>query len=193
MRQKSDTTRIREYVTAQKFYFLAEQCLSLVRKSLGPLLRERGITHSQHLVLLVLRYSEAAEESVKPTDLSFLLGLERHTLTSLVDSLERKKLVKRAPSTGDRRVIHLKLTPAGRRLAAEIQPLSMDRIATFPSCTEQELSMVFTFLERLREILATSSGEDPLQFRSAFQRLLVEGEDILSRTYDEEENGDRGE
>ncbi len=48
------------------------------------------------------------------------LGLERSTLSGLVDRATRRGLVERLPSATDRRAVEIALTPAGHELAAAL-------------------------------------------------------------------------
>ncbi len=52
--------------------------------------------------------------------LATLLGLDKSSVTGLVDRAERRGLVTRAPSTTDRRAVLVNLTDEGRSLVAEV-------------------------------------------------------------------------
>jgi MarR family transcriptional regulator, organic hydroperoxide resistance regulator len=58
------------------------------------------------------------------TELAALLGCDNSNVTGLIDRLEARGLVARQPSSQDRRVKHVVLTPAGRamrgRMLAEV-------------------------------------------------------------------------
>jgi DNA-binding MarR family transcriptional regulator len=56
--------------------------------------------------------------------LATLLGCDNSNVTGLVDRLQARGLVARQPSEHDRRVKHILLTPAGRRLRAQL----LDRV-----------------------------------------------------------------
>ena len=53
------------------------------------------------------------------TDLAGLSGRANHSVTTLVDALERKKLVTRSKAKVDRRQVMVSLTPAGADLLAK--------------------------------------------------------------------------
>lgn len=55
--------------------------------------------------------------------ISAALGIDRATVVSLLDELERRGLVRRTPNSRDRRAHALHATPAGQRLAAEAHKL----------------------------------------------------------------------
>jgi len=80
-------------------------------------------------------------------DLARLLGLDKSSITGLVDRAERRGLVVRVPSTTDRRAVLVSLTDDGRSLASAVS-------ARFEAD-------VLTMLDRL-----------PPRDREAFSRLV---------------------
>jgi MarR family transcriptional regulator, organic hydroperoxide resistance regulator len=97
--------------------------------------------------------------------LATLLACDSSNVTGIIDRLEARGLVARRPSPDDRRVKHVVLTPAGRRLRARL----LDRVGR-PS----------EGLERL-------SAEEQRQLRDLLRRMLADhtapesGESGLSR------------
>jgi DNA-binding MarR family transcriptional regulator len=88
----------------------------LVHGTLERLAAERDLSMIQMRLLGVLR-------DRKPTmnELGRLLGLDKSSITGLVDRAERRGLVQRVPSTVDRRVIQVSLTGKGRSLASRVE------------------------------------------------------------------------
>ena len=74
-----------------------------------------GVTGPQRLVLRLL----AAQPHVSPSDLARFLYFHKSTVTVILRSLERAKLVRRKPNATDRRAVVLELTPAGKRIAQQ--------------------------------------------------------------------------
>ncbi len=76
---------------------------------------ERGLSIIQTRLLGVLR-------DRRPTmnELAKLLGLDKSSVTGLVDRAERRGLVARIPSTTDRRAVLVSLTTDGRSLASRV-------------------------------------------------------------------------
>ncbi|MFF0265143.1 MarR family winged helix-turn-helix transcriptional regulator [Kribbella sp. NPDC004536] len=87
--------------------------------------RPLGLTPQQAHLLCVLI---AGPQGM--TDLSGILSIERSSLTSMVDRLERRSLVARIPSPGDRRACRIELTPDGLTLAHQAHDAVVDRINT---------------------------------------------------------------
>ena len=66
------------------------------------------LTPTQAQMLCLLR-----AEPRGMAELCRVLGVERSSLTGLVDRAERSRLVERRPDPGDRRAVRVALTPAG--------------------------------------------------------------------------------
>jgi DNA-binding MarR family transcriptional regulator len=76
---------------------------------------EHGISVIQTRLLGVLR-----DRTPTMNELATLLGLDKSSATGLVDRAERRGLVKRVPSSADRRVVLVELADAGRALVDEV-------------------------------------------------------------------------
>ena len=88
--------------------------VAVAARSLAGL--DADVTLAQFRTLIVL----AARGPQRVVDVSAELGVNPSTGTRMCDRLVRKGLIRRARTTGDRRVIRLTLTPAGRDLVAEV-------------------------------------------------------------------------
>ena len=74
--------------------------------------RPLGLTPQQaHLICVLL------DGPLGMTELSRIMSIERSSLTSMVDRLERRSLVARSADPSDRRACHIALTDDGRTLA----------------------------------------------------------------------------
>src|SRR3954471_14441319 len=74
--------------------------------------RPLGLTPQQaHLICVLLG------GPLGMTELSRIMSIERSSLTSMVDRLERRSLVARPAAPSDRRACHIALTDEGRTLA----------------------------------------------------------------------------
>ena len=78
-----------------------------------------NITPVQYSALLAINLNP----SIDQTALANTIAYDRATIGSVVEKLERKKLIKRAAGVRDRRAKHLIITPNGRRLLREIGPV----------------------------------------------------------------------
>lgn len=172
------------YTEGQKFVFLQEQCLNLTKKALDPIIRKFGLNHSQYLILMILNYADMTGRQVISTELSYLLGREKHTITPLVESLVKTGYIQRGQEPGDRRVIVLTLTDDGKALIRKVQPLTYSIIGDIPLGTPEEKEAFLRMLELFRQNFARKSGLDPYLYSDAYNRLLVEGEAKLLENAD---------
>jgi DNA-binding MarR family transcriptional regulator len=85
--------------------------------------RPLGLTPQQAHLLCVL-----LSGPLGMTELSRILSIERSSLTSMVDRLERRDLVARIPSPSDRRAFQIQLTGPGLDLANDAHNAFTDRI-----------------------------------------------------------------
>ncbi len=65
----------------------------------------------------------AEQPGIDQASLAATISFDRATIGGVVDRLEQKQLVQRAVGEDDRRVRHLRLTPAGKRLLAACRPV----------------------------------------------------------------------
>jgi DNA-binding MarR family transcriptional regulator len=85
--------------------------------------RPLGLTPQQAHLLCVLLGGPLGM-----TELSRILSIERSSLTSMVDRLERRDLVARVADPADRRACHITLTDAGLDLANDAHKAFTTRI-----------------------------------------------------------------
>ena len=112
-----------------------------VTAALSRVAAEHDVSLTQFRVLAILR-----DRRLRMTALADYLGLERSTLSGLVDRGQVRGLVIRVPREGDRRSFDVLLTPAGLALAergqAEVRealtPLT-DRLSVRDAATLQTL------------------------------------------------------
>jgi len=86
-----------------------------IHEILERLAGEHDISIVQARLLGVLRDREPTMN-----ELAQLLGLEKSSVTGLIDRAERRGLVERIPSSIDGRAVLVRLTDAGRSLVSEV-------------------------------------------------------------------------
>ncbi|MEU5263465.1 MarR family transcriptional regulator [Amycolatopsis sp. NPDC021455] len=122
--------------------------------------REYGLTVQQGQLLCVLM-----GRPYGMGDLGATLGLEKSSLTGLVDRAVRRGLVRREPDPDDRRAVQVVLTGEGRDLAEDFYAATcrrVDELAASLSCQERD---------RLAALLGTivRENEAPTVFLDALQ------------------------
>lgn len=138
-----------------------EAAMNLVRtadlliKRIGDLVQPFDLTPSSGLVLGMLADSE---ERLPPNQIAERLIISRASVTSLIDSLERRGYVRRLPHATDRRMLLIELTEAGRRVAQEFRRLvHRHQKAWLAALTEKEQDQLISALHRLQAALTDST------------------------------------
>jgi len=86
-----------------------------IQERLGELAAEHGLSMTQLRLLGILRDREPAM-----LDLARHLGLEKSSVSGLIDRAQGRGLVERTTAAHDGRAVHVRLTGAGRRLAEQL-------------------------------------------------------------------------
>jgi MarR family transcriptional regulator, lower aerobic nicotinate degradation pathway regulator len=86
-----------------------------VQAALAEHAAARDLSMIQARLLGVLRDREPTMQ-----ELARLLGLDKSSVTGLVDRAEKRGLVRRTPSPDDRRAVHVRLSASGRRLVTDV-------------------------------------------------------------------------
>lgn len=125
-------------VSALNAYINLVRAAEAVMKRAHAYVSSQGFGPSEFGVLEVLRYCGTLSQGELAKKLLKTCG----TVTSNVDALEEKGLVRRERSPGDRRVIHVSLTRQGSALIERLFPLHARAVATqflVLSRTEREI------------------------------------------------------
>jgi DNA-binding MarR family transcriptional regulator len=132
-----------------------ETYLNLVRtadaltRELELMLQPHGLTPTQYNVLRILR--GAGEEGATCSGISERLLAFDPDVTRLLDRLEKVKLVRRARSETDRRVVMTTITPAGLEVLARLdEPLKQLFRQQFKRVGRERLSHLIDDLEEIR-------------------------------------------
>jgi MarR family 2-MHQ and catechol resistance regulon transcriptional repressor len=76
--------------------------------------------------------------SLSPTELAKYMFRTNHSITSMVDTLEKQELVRREPNPLDRRSIKITLTPQGWDLMERMLPATYDISKRALECLDDE-------------------------------------------------------
>jgi DNA-binding MarR family transcriptional regulator len=135
-----------------------ETAMNLVRtadllvKRIADLVQPFDLTPSSGLVLGVLADSGVP---LPPNQIAERLIISRASVTSLLDSLEKRGYVRRLPHATDRRMLLIELTDAGRRIAHEFRLLvHRHQKGWLAALTEQEQDQLINALHRLQAALS---------------------------------------
>lgn len=104
------------------------------------------ITPGQFGVLIMIKENEGLSQS----DLGSAVGIDRSTMVAVIDRLESRGLVIRAPSPNDRRSYALKLSEDGERLMDELIPRVKEHDQSMvKGLSKQEQAQLIDFLRRI--------------------------------------------
>ncbi|NNM69778.1 MAG: MarR family transcriptional regulator [Gallionella sp.] len=124
------------------------------RTELDRRLRPLGFSHSRWLLLWHLSRNDGCTHR----ELAELIGIEAATLVRLVDHLEREGLLRRCGSETDRRVKHLHLSDAGKKVVEDIRGYAADlRKEVLSGLSQPEIKTALEALENIRGKLETLS------------------------------------
>jgi DNA-binding MarR family transcriptional regulator len=96
--------------------YLLSRARTKLAKSLDVALVERGITHAQGSIMLML----ATGRCETAADLARELYIDSASMTRTIDRLEKRGLLFRVRRDDDRRVVSLRLTGPGEELARQL-------------------------------------------------------------------------
>lgn len=100
-------------------------------------------------------------ENAEPARLASALCQPRQTMTFILDQLEQRKLARRATHPRDRRRRLVRMTPAGRALAARIYNDLVDfEASALASFTPSEAAVLRSHLGRYADALARYNAQD---------------------------------
>jgi DNA-binding MarR family transcriptional regulator len=117
----------------------------LVQGALGQIATEHGLSVIQLRLLGVLR-----DRTPGMRELARHLGLDKSSMTGLVDRAERRDLVRRTPAPHDGRAVQVSLTPQGRELTRVCTAAVDDRIHALTAClTDPQRSQLSRLISTL--------------------------------------------
>lgn len=124
-----DTTLIHTYI---------ERLANLLRNEARNAGAEYGL---QPVQLEALNYLNLCNRySNTPLGVTEYLGLTKGTVSQSIKILENKGLVEKRSDKNDKRIVHLKVTPAGRRLLKRLHPSKILSRACDDSSNQQTLA-----------------------------------------------------
>jgi DNA-binding MarR family transcriptional regulator len=104
-------TNLEAESTVLKLWRQVYQTYTLLKKTEDQIFEEYGLTTEQYGVLVAIDYFDGP---VKVTDIARWLERSTNSISMIVDRMVKAGLVRRARSTGDRRVVHVVNTSKGK-------------------------------------------------------------------------------
>jgi DNA-binding MarR family transcriptional regulator len=128
--------------------------VGITARSLAALDADVTLPQFRALVVLAMRGPQ------RPADISTELNVAPSTGTRMCERLVRKGLVRRARTPSDRRVVRLRLTPAGESLVGEVISRRRDQLAAIVEATAEHWQPAVT---AALHAFARAAGEVPEQ------------------------------
>lgn len=132
-----------------------EAVLSIVRTAnllsakAAQLFRGFDLTEAQFNVLFALKFSG---DDITQAELGKRLVVTRASITSVLDKLEGKGLVRRIDVPGNRRIHHVGLTDAGAELVGQVEPLYREEVhAALKDLADSDCNNMIQLLESTRK------------------------------------------
>ncbi|MBX3250939.1 MAG: MarR family transcriptional regulator [Myxococcales bacterium] len=111
------------------------------------------LTGPQLVCLRAIARSEVTD-GITPTALAKSVSLSQATVTGILDRLEQRGLLRRERSSADKRVVHLRVTPAGAALVGEApSPLSERFRRQLASLPASEQAVIDRVLRKVVEMM----------------------------------------
>ena len=140
--------------------YLMRKVMSSIRTQADAQLASHDLTYAQWLPLFKLSLRDTCTVASLARDLE----TDPASMTRSLDRMEAKGLVLRERSTVDRRVVQLKLTPEGQRIAALVPPVLADVLnGHLSDFNHDEWQLLLSMLRRMLangEALRQQSGAD---------------------------------
>ena len=134
-----------QYRVEDSVGYLLGRARTKLAKSLDVTLAERGITHAQGSILLMLstgKYETAA-------DLARELYIDSASMTRMIDRLEKRGFLFRVRREDDRRVVSLRLTNEGQELARQLPKVYVNTLNhNFSGFSAEEMDMLRGLLRK---------------------------------------------
>jgi DNA-binding MarR family transcriptional regulator len=154
----SDTTSAAPFYSADKLYqahqlrpensvgYLLRKVMSSIRTQADAQLSAHELTYAQWLPLFKLSLNTQTTVAGLARDLE----TDGAAMTRSLDRMEAKGLVVRERSTVDRRVVHVKLTPEGQRIASLVPPVLADVLnGHLSDFSHDEWQLLLSMLRRM--------------------------------------------
>ena len=120
------------------------------------LVKRVGLTGPQ----LVILQEIASCMEMTPGEIARAVSLSQSTVTGILDRLEKRQLISRRRSDGDKRRIMVRITDSGNRILEEAPPLMQETfVERFSSLQEWEQSMILSALQRLVSMMDAKAIE----------------------------------
>lgn len=151
---------ILEHEAILSIYYTA----SRLKKQADEFFHKYGLTDVQFNVLMLLAYQSGPAGGLTQAQIGDMMLVNRADITSLIDRMEKARLVVRAEVAGDRRSNLVRLTTGGRKVFLKVEPLYVQKVKQAMSdAGHSEQKKLIKTLEKVRERLSRAHQKNRLQ------------------------------
>lgn len=124
---------------------------AVIKKQADVFFRGFGLTDVQFNVMMLLHHQCGPRGGLSQALLSEMMLVNRANITSLINRIEKARLVVRTSTSGNRRCKIVKLTDSGRRLFTKVKPLYAQRMQEITGILkESEQKKLIAVLGKIR-------------------------------------------
>lgn len=164
---------------AERLSFLVQKISARIAMVGNRHFREHELNHFSARILVLLRENE----ELRTGELVDLMVLPQSTISSQLQALHRKKLIRRRRSRQDNRSVIVTLTPAGLELAHDCNELSLrTQAAMLQDIAEDEKQLAFAFLRKINDRLVELEQQELYPFHDLAQVQKLVGLDGARRS-----------
>jgi DNA-binding MarR family transcriptional regulator len=139
--------RVREHEALLNIYYTGD----ILKKRARLFFKKYGITDVQFNLMEILYYQADDGVGLTQRELSKMLLVNRSNITSLIDRMEKAKLVTRFDVPGDRRYNAVRLTLHGKDVLLKVEGSYMEEVKRIVGVlSEPESGRLIEALERIR-------------------------------------------
>jgi DNA-binding MarR family transcriptional regulator len=123
----------------------------ILKKRAREFFREYGITDVQFNLMDLLYYQADEKVGLTQGELSRMLLVNRSNMTTLIDRMEKARLVTRFDVPGDRRYNAIRLTANGKKIMFDVEDKYMEEVKKIIGVLSRlEMEELVKALERIR-------------------------------------------
>ena len=130
----------------------------VLRHAIERALSAYNLSDEQYNILRILR--GAGPGGLPTLEVAGRMISRSPNITRLLDRLIAKRLVRRARSTEDRRVVNVFIAPPGLELLAHLDTIVDATFSKFPATTDAEMGTLLDVLDRIRESMAVRTATE---------------------------------
>ncbi|OPY75888.1 MAG: HTH-type transcriptional regulator MhqR [Syntrophorhabdus sp. PtaU1.Bin058] len=140
--------QVREHEALLNIYFTGD----ILKKRARVFFKDHGITDVQFNLMEILYHQADDGIGLTQRELSRMLLVNRSNITSLIDRMEKAKLVTRFDVPGDRRYNAIRLTPRGKEVLLNVEDSYMEEVKRIiGALSKSESEQLVKSLEKIRQ------------------------------------------